>query len=165
MYRQSTGTSSSHPSGEPPFDTQTETQAPPPPPPRSVSEERFQILEARITSLTDEIGHVRSHQRAERLTIDSYFQYLSSQLHCLISTNGVQFPAYSCPSFFPTSTFEEQYGDILRNFKEDIQTEGQAPQTGVSGAPPTAASHGEEMDTDPLGASGSQSGVDALVDP
>ena len=82
---------------------------PPPPPPRTASEERYQLLEARITSLADEIAHVRAHQRAERLTIDSYFQHLSSQIQCLLTQSGVQFPPYTCPSFFTTTSFEEQY--------------------------------------------------------
>ena len=163
------GTSSSHPSEDTPIftDEHTETQPPPPPPPpRSVSEERFQILEARITSLADEIGHVRTHQRATRLTMESYFNYLSSQLHCLISTNGVQFPAYSCPSFFPTFSFEEQFGDILRNLPEDIPAGDHAPQTGASDAPPpTGASGGDVMDSDSLRASTSQGGGDIHADP
>ena len=102
----------------------------------------LQILEARITSLADEIGQVRSHQRASHLTMESYFHYLSSQLHCLISTNGVQFPAYSCPSFFPTSSFEAQFEDILRNLPEDIPPGGNAQQTGESNAPPPTGASG-----------------------
>ena len=119
MFHESRPASSqSHPATETPQPTTPQPQSTTtPPPPRSVSEERFQILETRITSLADELGHVRSHQQAERLTIDSYFHYLSSQLDCLMSSNGINFPAYSCPSFFPLHLLKNSLAIFCEIFK------------------------------------------------
>ena len=131
----SASTSSSQPPIDPPVFTDTHHESdptPPPPPPRSASEERYQLLEARMTSLADEIALVQAHQRAERLTIDSYFQHLSSQLQCLLSQSGVQFPSYSCPSFFTTTSYEQQYSDLLRDLQGDMHG-GHPPLTGAMG--------------------------------